>query len=56
MQSDCTNAVRLHRMSDDVKGLREARVAATEARIITAARDLFVRTGYHATTLAQIAD
>ncbi|GAB3879042.1 hypothetical protein GCM10029964_030680 [Kibdelosporangium lantanae] len=43
-------------MSDDVKGLREARVAATEARIITAARDLFVRTGYHATTLAQIAD
>jgi len=43
-------------MSDGVKGLREARVAATEERILTAARDLFVRKGYHATTLTAVAD
>lgn len=43
-------------MSDDVKGLREAKVAQTEQRILTAARELFVRNGYHATTLTQVAD
>ncbi|HEX5118184.1 MAG TPA: helix-turn-helix domain-containing protein [Pseudonocardiaceae bacterium] len=43
-------------MSDDVKGLREARVAATEERILTGARNLFVRKGYHATTLTEVAD
>ncbi|HJQ47566.1 MAG TPA: helix-turn-helix domain-containing protein [Amycolatopsis sp.] len=43
-------------MNDGVKGLREARVAETEGKIIAAARDLFVRNGYHATTLAGIAD
>ena len=30
MQSDCIYAVRLHRMSDDVKGLRQVKVAETE--------------------------
>jgi len=43
-------------MSDGVKGLREARVAATEEQILTAARELFVRNGYHATTLTEVAD
>jgi AcrR family transcriptional regulator len=43
-------------MGDDVKGLREARVAETEQRILAAARELFVRDGYHATTLAAVAD
>jgi AcrR family transcriptional regulator len=56
MQSDCTDAVRLHLVSGDVKGLRGARVAATEERILTAARELFVRKGYHATTLTEVAN
>jgi AcrR family transcriptional regulator len=43
-------------MSDGVKGLRKARVAATEERILAAARELFVRKGYHATALAEVAD
>jgi AcrR family transcriptional regulator len=43
-------------VTDGVKGLREARVAATEERILTAARELFVRNGYHATTLTAVAD
>jgi AcrR family transcriptional regulator len=43
-------------MGDDVKGLREARVAETEQRILTAAWELFVRDGYHATTLTEVAD
>ena len=43
-------------MSEGVKGLREARVAATEERILAAARELFVRNGYHATALTEIAD
>ena len=43
-------------MSDGVKGLREARVAATEEQILAAARELFVRNGYHATTLTEVAD
>ncbi|HVV12623.1 helix-turn-helix domain-containing protein [Amycolatopsis sp.] len=47
-------------MSDAVNprptGLRAARVAETEQRILAAARDLFVRNGYAATTLAAIAD
>ncbi len=40
----------------DVKGLRAARVAETEERILAAARELFVRDGYAATTLTAVAD
>ena len=40
----------------DVKGLRAARVAETEERIVAAARELFVRDGYAATTLTAVAD
>lgn len=43
-------------MVDDVKGLRAARVADTEDRILTAARALFLRDGYAAATLAAVAD
>lgn len=47
-------------MSETVKlgptSLRAARVAETEERIVAAARALFVRDGYAATTLAAVAD
>jgi AcrR family transcriptional regulator len=43
-------------MNTPVKGLRAARVAETEQRILDAARALFLRDGYHATTLADVAD
>ena len=43
-------------MSDAVKGLRQAKTAETEQRILDAARRLFVRDGYHATTLTEVAD
>lgn len=43
-------------MSDGVKDLRAAKVAETETRILVAARELFVRNGYHATTLTKVAD
>jgi AcrR family transcriptional regulator len=43
-------------MTSDVKGLRAARVAETEERILAAARELFVRDGYAATTLTAVAD
>jgi len=43
-------------MVEHVKGLREARVADTEQRIVVAAQRLFVRQGYHATTLASVAE
>jgi AcrR family transcriptional regulator len=43
-------------MVDDVKSLRAARVADTEERILAAARMLFLRDGYAATTLAAVAD
>lgn len=43
-------------MGDDVKSLRAARVADTEERILAAARSLFLRDGYAATTLAAVAD
>jgi len=43
-------------MEDVVKGLREARVAETEERILAAARREFVRNGYRAATLAMVAD
>jgi AcrR family transcriptional regulator len=43
-------------MPDDVKSLRAARVADTEERILAAARMLFLRDGYAATTLAAVAD
>lgn len=43
-------------MSDDVKGLRQAKVAETEQRILDAARLLFVRHGYHATALTEVAE
>ncbi len=38
------------------KNLRAARVADTEERIVAAARELFVRDGYAATTLTTVAD
>lgn len=60
MQRDCIIAVRLRLVTDPVKpgstGLRAARVAETEERIIAAARTLFVRDGYAATTLTAVAD
>src|SRR4051812_49676602 len=60
MQRYYTNAVILHLMSDPVnprpKDLRAARIADTEERIVAAARELFVRDGYAATTLAAVAD
>jgi AcrR family transcriptional regulator len=45
-------------MTEAVKpaGLRAARVAQNEERILRAARELFVRDGYQATTLAAVAD
>ncbi|MEV6104017.1 helix-turn-helix domain-containing protein [Streptomyces sp. NPDC051940] len=43
-------------MSDPVKGLRAARVAETKQRILDSARELFVRDGYHATTLTAVAE
>lgn len=43
-------------MGDDVKSLRAARVADTEERILAAARSLFLRDGYAATTLTAVAD
>ncbi len=45
-------------MSEDVKagGLRAARVRENEERILRAARDLFARDGYQATTLSAVAD
>jgi AcrR family transcriptional regulator len=43
-------------MARDVKNLRAARVAETEQRILGAARELFVRDGYAATTLTAVAD
>jgi AcrR family transcriptional regulator len=56
MQHDCKIAVILHLMMSDVKGLRAARVAETEERILAAAQELFVRDGYAATTLTAVAD
>jgi AcrR family transcriptional regulator len=56
MQYHCNIAVILHLMVKDVKSLREARVADTEERILAAARELFVRDGYAATTLTAVAD
>jgi AcrR family transcriptional regulator len=49
-------AVTLQLVVSNVKGLQQARVTATEQRILTAARELFVRKGYHGTTLTQVAD
>jgi AcrR family transcriptional regulator len=43
-------------MKSEVKSLRAARVAETEERILAAARELFVRDGYAATTLTAVAD
>ncbi|MES9536254.1 TetR family transcriptional regulator [Actinomadura sp. NPDC000600] len=43
-------------MNDPVKGLRAARVAETEQRILQAARALFVRDGYRGTTLTAVAE
>ncbi|WP_051712987.1 TetR/AcrR family transcriptional regulator [Spirillospora albida] len=42
-------------MNDPVKGLRAARTAETEEKILRAATDLFVRQGYAATTLTAVA-
>jgi AcrR family transcriptional regulator len=60
MQYYCMIAVILHPMSETVNprpaGLRAARVAETEQRIIAAARALFIRDGYAATTLTAVAD
>lgn len=46
----------LHRVTTPVKGLRAAKVAETQERILEAARALFVRDGYHATALTAVAD
>lgn len=46
----------LHLVNTPVKGLRAAKVAETQERILDAARALFVRDGYHATTLTAVAD
>jgi AcrR family transcriptional regulator len=46
----------LHLVTTPVKGLRAAKVAETQERILDAARTLFVRDGYHATTLTAVAD
>src|ERR1700749_3876792 len=45
-------------MTEPVKppGLRAARVLENEERILRAAHALFVRNGYHATTLTAVAD
>ncbi|MFE6649958.1 TetR/AcrR family transcriptional regulator [Nocardioides sp. NPDC057772] len=43
-------------MTTPVKGLRAAKVAETQERILDAARTLFVRDGYHATALTAVAD
>ncbi len=43
-------------MARDVKNLRATRVAETEERILAAARELFARDGYAATTLSAVAD
>ena len=43
-------------MVEPVKGLRAARVADTEQRIVAAANRLFVRDGYNGTTLAEVAE
>ncbi|MGH3351395.1 MAG: TetR/AcrR family transcriptional regulator [Nocardioides sp.] len=43
-------------MNTPVKGLRAAKVAETQERILEAARALFVRDGYHATALTAVAD
>lgn len=58
----CRNvAVRLHLMTDAVNheserpDLRAARVADTEQKLLRAAKQLFVRDGYAATTLAAVA-
>jgi len=56
MQRPCNNAVILHFAPRDVKDLRAARVAETEERILPAARELFVRDGYAATTLTAVGD
>lgn len=55
------NAVRLHLVTDDVKGsaaggLRTARTARTEAALIEAATALFIEQGYVPTTLTQVAE
>lgn len=52
------NAVRLHLVSDSVKGpsdLRAVRRADTEQRILEAATAMFLADGYAATTLADVA-
>lgn len=46
----------LHPMTSPVKGLRAAKVAETDQRILEAARLLFVRDGYYSTTLTAVAD
>src|SRR5215831_15584018 len=58
VQYHCNVAVILHRMKEAVKpaGLRAVHVAQNEERILRAARELFVRDGYQATTLAAVAD
>lgn len=57
VQWDRMHAVRLHSVSDAVKGnRREARKLETEARLVEAATRLFVEHGYAATTLTAVAD
>jgi AcrR family transcriptional regulator len=56
MQLNCIDAAILQPMAKPVKrDLREARRAETEARLLEAATRLFVRRGYAATTLTDVA-
>ena len=57
MQSYCIRAAILHTMNAAVKrDLRAERRAETEARLVRAATELFVRKGYAATTLTEVAN
>lgn len=46
---------RVQDMSENVKRIRGARTRSTQRKIVTAAAELFIAEGYHATTLEQIA-
>src|SRR5688500_2875155 len=51
------NTVILHTMADPVKrNLREQRRADTEARLVSAATELFIRDGYAPTTLTAVTE
>ena len=56
VQSDCIDTYGMHAVAESVKlDLRAARRAETETRLVRAATELFIRRGYAATTLADVA-